>query len=83
LNHLQGLPYEVTYWLHRNDEVDYVVRAGDKIWAIEVKSGRPGRKRGMAAFVGLHPNARMLVIGTGGMALEEFFSVDPKEFFNT
>jgi predicted AAA+ superfamily ATPase len=83
LNHLQGLPYEVTYWRQRNDEVDYVVRAGDNVWAIEVKSGRPGRKQGMAAFSRQHPKVRMLVVGSGGMDLEEFFSVDPQKVFGS
>jgi len=83
LNHLQGLSCEVMYWRQKNDEVDYVVRAGADIWAIEVKSGRPGRKRGMSVFTRLHPKARMLVVGPGGMDLEEFFSVDPREIVNT
>jgi predicted AAA+ superfamily ATPase len=83
LNHLQGLSSEVMYWRQKNDEVDYVVRAGADIWAVEVKSGRPGRKRGMSAFSRLHPKARMLVVGPGGMDLDEFFSVDPREIVNT
>ena len=45
LNHLQGLPYEVTYWRQRNDEVDFVVRSPRGLWVIEVKSGRPGKVR--------------------------------------
>lgn len=83
VNHLQGLPYEVTYWRHRNDEVDYVVRTGEKVCAIEVKSARPDRARGMASFARRFPKARMLVVGSGGMALEEFFSVDPADLLSS
>jgi hypothetical protein len=79
LNHLQGLPYEVTYWRHRNDEVDLVVRSPRGLWAIEVKSGRSGKAPGMQAFLRLHPDARSVVVGTGGIPLEEFFSKDPAE----
>jgi hypothetical protein len=25
LNQLRGLPYELVYWLHGNDEVDYIL----------------------------------------------------------
>ena len=41
---------EVYYWRERNREVDFVVRAGRAVVAIEVKSGRaPGRPAGLAA----------------------------------
>lgn len=79
LNHLQGLPYEITYWRHRNHEVDYVVRAGDALWAVEVKSGRPGAYAGLEAFRREYPRARALIVGSGGMELEEFFAADPRE----
>ena len=81
LNHLQGLAYEVTYWRHRNDEVDYVVRTAGGLWALEVKSGRPGALLGVAAFTKAHREVQPLLIGTGGMPLEEFFSRDPRDLF--
>jgi len=81
LNHLQGLPFEITYWRHRNHEVDYVVRAGDALWAIEVKSGRPGAVSGLATFRREYPHARAMVVGSGGWALEQFFAEDPRTVF--
>lgn len=81
LNHLQGAPHEISYWRERSDEVDFVVRAGNEVWAIEVKSGRPARATGLAAFLRRHPRARPLIVGTGGMPLAEFFSTDPAELF--
>jgi predicted AAA+ superfamily ATPase len=81
LNHLQGTPHQVSYWRERSDEVDYVIRAGRSVWAIEVKSGRPGRAQGLAAFTRRHPRAHPFVVGTGGMPLEEFFSADPATLF--
>ncbi len=79
VNSFQGLAYETTYWRHRNDEVDFVVRAGDALWAIEVKSGRPDKLAGLHAFRRQFPAARALVVGSGGMPLEEFFLADPRE----
>ncbi len=79
LNGLQGSPHEVTYWRERGDEVDFVVRAGRSVWAIEVKSGRPRGTAGLTAFVRRYPQARPLIVGTGGMRLEEFFAVPPAE----
>ena len=82
LNHLQGLPYEITYWRHRNDEVDFLVRTGRALHAVEVKSGRPGALPGLGAFLKLHPGARPLIVGTGGISLEEFFTRDPRGLFD-
>jgi hypothetical protein len=59
--------------------VDYVVRTGRSLWAIEVMSNRPGRLPGLTAFVEAHLGARPLVIGPGGLSFEEFFSRDPSE----
>jgi hypothetical protein len=49
LNCLQALPYEITYWRHRTDEVDNVVRGGERRWAI---SGAGGCTRARWARMG-------------------------------
>ncbi|HEX5054369.1 MAG TPA: DUF4143 domain-containing protein [Planctomycetota bacterium] len=77
LNHLQALPFAVHYWRAGHDEVDYVVSAGDRIWAIEVKSGRTVRGGGMAAFRRAHPSAIPVIVGSGSVTLEEFFAAEP------
>lgn len=77
LNHLQALPYEVSYWRDGNDEVDYVVRAGERLWALEIKSGRTARRSGLAAFLRRHPRAVPVIVGAGSVTLEEFFRAEP------
>lgn len=79
LNQLQGLSYEVRYWRHRNEEVDFVICSGERVWALEVKSGGEHRAPGLKAFCKKWPNAMPLVIGTGGIELETFFSEHPAE----
>ncbi|MBI3820443.1 MAG: ATP-binding protein [Planctomycetes bacterium] len=65
----------VAYWRERNREVDFVVSAGRRITAIEVKSGRtPQVHPGMSAFSTAFKPDRMLLIGGNGIALEEFLS---------
>ena len=81
LNHLQAMPFEVTYGKQRTYEVDYVVRAGHRCWAIEVKSSRPRSLQGLARFRADHPQAQPLLVGPGGMSLEEFFATDPRDLF--
>ena len=64
---------EVFYWRERNREVDFVVRVGRRVTAIEVKSGRvTGAQPGMAAFRKAYPAARPLLVGGDGVPVEEF-----------
>ncbi len=76
LNALQGTASQLMYWREGNLEVDYVVRSPRGITAIEVKSSRPRAPRGLSSFCSRWPQARPLVIGPGGMPLEEFFAAD-------
>jgi predicted AAA+ superfamily ATPase len=64
---------EVFYWRERNREVDFVLRRGRKVTAIEVKSGRNlERPVGMEAFArSFHPH-RTLLVGESGIPIEEF-----------
>ena len=81
LNHLHGPEWTLAYWRDGDDEVDYVVRRGRRVWALEIKSGRGAKLSGLDAFRQKHPGARALVTGSGGIALEEFFARNPREFF--
>jgi len=63
------------YWRERNHEVDFVVQAGRRLVAIEVKSGRaPQAHPGMVAFVEAFRPQRTLLVGGDGIALEDFLS---------
>jgi len=64
---------EVYYWNDRDLEVDFVVRRGTRIIAIEVKSGEGGRRSGLSVFASRHPGTRVLQIGgNGDMTVEAF-----------
>ncbi|MCK4581532.1 MAG: ATP-binding protein [Dehalococcoidia bacterium] len=66
---------EVYYWRDRNREVDFVVRLGHTLTAIEVKSGRTrDTQPGLAAFCDAFKGARMLLVGGDGLALGDFLS---------
>ena len=66
---------ELSYWRDRNREVDFVVRAGRRLTAIEVKSGRAtGTLRGMEAFATAFKPQRMLLVGGDGIPVDEFLS---------
>lgn len=64
----------VTYWRERNSEVDFVLQHGGAIMAIEVKSGRgKGALPGLDRFAASFKTRPGLVVGTGGVALANFF----------
>jgi uncharacterized protein len=69
---LRAVPL-LTYWRDGNYEVDFVVTTGEKIWGLEVKSGRSGRFSGLERFQRKYPAARTLLIGDTGIPLERFF----------
>ena len=64
---------ELFYWRDRNREVDFVVRAGRRVAAIEVKSGKAREVRpGFEAFAAAFRPTRMLLVGGDGIPIEEF-----------
>ena len=64
---------ELFYWRDRNREVDFVVRSGSILNAIEVKTGRKrDTLAGMAAFADAFRPERKLLVGSDGVAIEEF-----------
>jgi hypothetical protein len=66
---------ELFYWRERNREVDFVLRAGKAVIAIEVKSGRsPDAFPGLGVFTDMFKPKRTLLVGAGGTPLEEFLS---------
>lgn len=64
---------ELFYWRDRNREVDFVVRSGRHLTAIEVKSGRSrDALPGLAAFSEAFRPQRKLLVGADGIPVEEF-----------
>jgi len=64
---------EVFYWRERGREVDFVVRTGRTVTAIEVKSGRSRDTHpGLAVFAEAFSPARRLLVGGDGVPVGEF-----------
>ena len=72
---------ELFYWRDRGREVDFVVRAGRKLTAVEVKIGRPpAALPGMAAFTKAFQPARTLLVGPGGIDVATFLETPVKDW---
>ncbi len=74
---------EVFYWRERNREVDFVVKAGRRLTAIEVKSGgTPSSLPGMKAFVDTFGASRTLLVGGDSIGLAEFLEVPVRHWID-
>lgn len=80
-NGLSGAEYSIAYWREGDREVDFIVSRGSETWAIEVKSGRGGKLSGMDRFRSKYPEAKALIVGAGGIPLEQFFMSDAGVWF--
>lgn len=76
LNMADEYDYKLFYWREREDEVDFVIDAEDKLVAIEVKSGRRTNNQGLSEFKKRYNPDYSFVVGSGGVPVEEFLSWD-------
>ena len=80
-NAAAGGGVDLFYWRDRNQEVDFVVVEGDRILAIEVKSGAKSRGlHGLAEFGEAYPEAKKLLVGSDGVSIEEFLEQPVNEW---
>lgn len=77
---LLQLPGELFYWREKNAEVDFVYRYQERLYAIEVKSGRRKSAKGLEAFMRHFPEAIPVVLTPDNFPM---LSEDPKKFLTT
>jgi predicted AAA+ superfamily ATPase len=65
--------FDVYWWNSAKGEVDFVLRKGQSLTAIEVKSGRVRKTNGSLEFKAKYPEALSMIVG-GDVTLEEFLS---------
>ncbi|MBF0328729.1 MAG: ATP-binding protein [Nitrospirae bacterium] len=80
-NSFVGTGYELTYWRDGNQEVDFVVAAGNCFYGVEVKSGRSDKVSGLKQFKKKYPEGKTLIVGSSGVNLEKFFSKPATNWF--
>ena len=66
--------FSVNWWRDGNHEVDFVISKGERITAIEVKSGKPRQVDGLAEFMRRNPKAQPLVVGDNNTDLKTFLT---------
>ena len=76
--------FELYYWRNeRRQECDYVLRRGQSLVAIEVKSSHLSNTSGYEKFKELFSDrlSASLIVGPEGLPLEDFFALDLKKLF--
>ena len=72
----------IHYWRESPHEVDFVLRRGPQIIAIEVKGGAKMKPlRGLEAFRERFRPRRILLVGKGGIPLDEFLTAPAHQWF--
>lgn len=83
LNQADDWDYKVYYWRNGNKEIDFVLESNRRCIAIEVKSGRRTANAGMPAFVERFSPQRSLIVGSGGVPVEEFLQWELGKLFQS
>ncbi len=77
LNAIKGKGMELFYWQDRNREVDFILKSGKHLVAIEVKSSRKRTNLlGISEFMKSFRTQKSLLIGGQGIAIEDFLQMD-------
>ena len=82
INAVKGTSLELFYWRERNQEIDFVLKKGSSLIAIEVKSGlRKEALSGMDSFIKAHRPKQFLLVGNDGIPIEEFIKAPITHWF--
>ncbi len=81
LNYSIQEKFQVFYWRHQNDEVDFVISNGKTVVGLEIKSGRSRSISGMDAFKKQFNPDKVLLIGNDGLPWQEFLTLNPLMLF--
>jgi predicted AAA+ superfamily ATPase len=79
----QSFDYESYYWREKNDEMDFVIKSGANLAAVEIKSRSRFTNSGIAAFRKKYPKGKTYVVSyqddPSGLAIpmEQFLKTKP------
>jgi len=73
--------FDVLYWRHVNNEVDFVLKYKNEIVGIEVKSSIAKPTKGMEAFNRIFNPKKIYLIDNKMLSWEDFIRINPLELF--
>ena len=83
VNNNAGKGAEVFYWRERDHEIDFVLRQGEKVVAIEVKTTGHDNAKGIEPFLKKFPDAKVITTAVqgGNITVEELISMPAEKIF--
>jgi predicted AAA+ superfamily ATPase len=82
-NGIKDANIELFYWTDRNREVDFVLRRGKTLVAVEVKSTlQKAHLPGMEMFCKSFKVKKKLLVGSTGISWREFLLTPPDQWFD-
>ncbi|MCQ2294588.1 MAG: AAA family ATPase [Bacteroidales bacterium] len=81
VGHAAEWDYKVLYWRDTPLEVDFVLVHQQSIVAIEVKGGHQTTNAGLPRFRQMYSPKYSLVVGSGGISVEDFLQFDLRKLF--
>jgi len=79
INQCRVKNFQLHYWRHQNDEIDFVIQGNGKVIGLEVKSAASSETSGMDAFRKQFKPDKVLLVGKSGIGVEEFLEIDLKD----
>jgi len=83
LNAIRGTQIELFYWREGNEEVDYILKEGKSIIAIEVKSNRDLFHSGIDRFQSAFNPSKTILVGERGLPLADFLQTPLGKIIST
>ncbi len=74
--------FEIFYWRHVNNEVDFIIKKGSQLIAIEVKGGHTLKSSGIIAASKQFNFTKTFLIGIEGLNWKKFLTMDPAKLFD-
>jgi len=73
--------FKLYYWREGNNEVDFIMERRGKVVALEVKGGADQNQSGLTKFRSHFETDKVLLVGKGGLSIEEFLTLNPVSLF--
>ena len=73
--------FELFYWRKGNHEIDFIIKKGRQLIAIEVKSGNKLKATGLQAASKQFKFTKTLLIGLEGLHWKDFIKMNPLDLF--
>lgn len=81
INYSKTNDFNVYYWRHRNDEIDFAISYKNKLLGLEIKTGYANKTRGMQVFENQFDPDKVVIVSSNALSWQELLKINPIELF--